>query len=49
MSLTICLSYCSVDDEFPEVVFHFENSLLLNVYPHDYLFQNGVRLPISSL
>ncbi|XP_073117886.1 aspartic proteinase 36 isoform X3 [Elaeis guineensis] len=29
-----------VDDGFPDVVFHFENSLSLNVYPHDYLFQN---------
>nr|XP_018683320.1 PREDICTED: aspartic proteinase-like protein 2 isoform X2 [Musa acuminata subsp. malaccensis] len=37
-----CFRYTgSVDDGFPEVVFHFENSLLLNVYPHDYLFQNG--------
>ncbi|XP_009392636.2 aspartic proteinase 36 [Musa acuminata AAA Group] len=30
----------SIDDGFPEIVFHFENSLLLNVYPHDYLFEN---------
>lgn len=38
----LCFRYTgSVDDGFPEVVFHFENSLLLNVYPHDYLFQNG--------
>ncbi|XP_042431863.1 aspartic proteinase 36-like isoform X1 [Zingiber officinale] len=38
----LCFLYSgSVDDEFPDVVFHFENSLLLNVYPHDYLFQNG--------
>ncbi|XP_073099847.1 aspartic proteinase 36 isoform X2 [Elaeis guineensis] len=29
-----------VDDGFPNIVFHFENSLSLNVYPHDYLFQN---------
>ncbi|XP_073007789.1 aspartic proteinase 36-like [Typha latifolia] len=36
-----CFSYTgSVDDGFPEVIFHFENSLSLNVYPHDYLFQN---------
>ncbi|XP_042374660.1 aspartic proteinase 36-like isoform X1 [Zingiber officinale] len=37
----MCFQYsANVDDGFPEVVFHFENSLLLNVYPHDYLFQN---------
>lgn len=29
---------CSVDDGFPAVTFYFENSLSLNVYPHDYLF-----------
>ncbi|XP_042512191.1 aspartic proteinase 36-like isoform X2 [Macadamia integrifolia] len=35
-----CFTYCqSVDDGFPTVTFHFENSLLLVVYPHDYLFQ----------
>ncbi|XP_071713048.1 aspartic proteinase 36-like [Rutidosis leptorrhynchoides] len=28
----------SVDDGFPNVTFYFENSLTLNVYPHDYLF-----------
>ncbi|KAK3021909.1 hypothetical protein RJ639_047626, partial [Escallonia herrerae] len=28
----------SVDDGFPPVTFHFENSLLLKVYPHEYLF-----------
>ncbi|XP_071701304.1 aspartic proteinase 36-like [Rutidosis leptorrhynchoides] len=28
----------SVDDAFPAVTFYFENSLSLNVYPHDYLF-----------
>lgn len=28
-----------VDDGFPPVIFHFENSLLLKVYPHEYLFQ----------
>ncbi|KAI7727988.1 hypothetical protein M8C21_006055 [Ambrosia artemisiifolia] len=31
----------SVDDKFPAVTFHFENSLSLKVYPHDYLFANG--------
>ncbi|XP_020107470.1 aspartic proteinase-like protein 2 [Ananas comosus] len=37
----LCFQYAgSVDDGFPAVVFHFENSLSLNVYPHDYLFQN---------
>ncbi|KAL0317575.1 UNVERIFIED_CONTAM: Aspartic proteinase-like protein 2 [Sesamum angustifolium] len=28
-----------VDDAFPVVIFHFENSLPLAVYPHDYLFE----------
>ncbi|XP_047319124.1 aspartic proteinase 36-like [Impatiens glandulifera] len=28
----------SVDDDFPAVTFHFENSVLLKVYPHEYLF-----------
>ncbi|KAJ0611869.1 putative aspartic peptidase A1 family, aspartic peptidase domain superfamily, xylanase inhibitor [Helianthus annuus] len=28
-----------VDDEFPAVTFHFENSLSLKVDPHDYLFK----------
>ncbi|KAJ0810012.1 putative nepenthesin [Helianthus annuus] len=30
-----------VDDEFPAVTFHFENSLSLKVDPHDYLFKYG--------
>jgi hypothetical protein len=30
--------FCSVDDWFPNVTFHFENSVILNVYPHEYLF-----------
>ncbi|KAM0935782.1 putative nepenthesin [Dioscorea sansibarensis] len=30
----------NVDDGFPDVIFHFENSLLLTVYPRDYLFEN---------
>ncbi|XP_030540752.1 aspartic proteinase 36-like [Rhodamnia argentea] len=29
----------SVDDGFPVVKFHFDGSLALAVYPHDYLFQ----------
>lgn len=31
--------YCSVDDGFPIVSFHFDKSLTLTVYPHEYLFQ----------
>ncbi|XP_047313941.1 aspartic proteinase 36-like, partial [Impatiens glandulifera] len=27
-----------VDDDFPTVTFHFENSVLLKVYPNEYLF-----------
>ncbi|XP_010926619.1 aspartic proteinase 36 isoform X2 [Elaeis guineensis] len=30
----------SVDDEFPQVTFHFEKFLTLTVYPHEYLFPN---------
>ncbi|XP_020111758.1 aspartic proteinase-like protein 2 isoform X1 [Ananas comosus] len=38
----VCFQYFdNVDDGFPEIIFHFENKLSLNVYPHDYLFQNG--------
>ncbi|KAJ8774359.1 hypothetical protein K2173_011608 [Erythroxylum novogranatense] len=34
-----CFQYSgSLDDGFPNVTFHFENSVLLKVYPHDYLF-----------
>ncbi|XP_051139999.1 aspartic proteinase 36-like [Andrographis paniculata] len=29
----------NIDDGFPVVTFHFENSLSLPVYPHDYLFE----------
>lgn len=34
-----CLSYFSVDDGFPTVTFKFEESLILTVYAHEYLFQ----------
>ncbi|XWS57265.1 hypothetical protein CRYUN_Cryun09bG0159400 [Craigia yunnanensis] len=37
--LVIFQCSCSVDDGFPVVRFHFEDSLVLTVYPHDYLFQ----------
>ncbi|KAF3338941.1 aspartic proteinase-like protein 2 isoform X1 [Carex littledalei] len=30
----------SIDEGFPEVIFKFEDSLTLHVYPHDYLFEN---------
>lgn len=34
-----CFQYSdNLDSGFPKVVFHFENSLSLTVYPHDYLF-----------
>ncbi|KAJ8755472.1 hypothetical protein K2173_019270 [Erythroxylum novogranatense] len=34
-----CFQYSgSVDDGFPNVTFHFANSVFLKVYPHDYLF-----------
>lgn len=38
---------CSVDDGFPKITFHFEDDLALNVYPHDYFFQNGVTLHLT--
>ncbi|KAK9265556.1 hypothetical protein L1049_021562 [Liquidambar formosana] len=35
-----CFQYIgSVDDGFPAVTFHFDKSLTLTVYPHEYLFQ----------
>ncbi|KAG9133085.1 hypothetical protein Leryth_018649 [Lithospermum erythrorhizon] len=35
-----CISYSKdVDDGFPVVSFHFENSAILKAYPHDYLFK----------
>ncbi|KAK4273630.1 hypothetical protein QN277_021997 [Acacia crassicarpa] len=35
-----CFEYSgNVDDGFPVVKFHFENSLTLTAYPHDYLFK----------
>lgn len=35
-----CFEYSgNVDDGFPLVKFHFENSLTLTSYPHDYLFK----------
>ncbi|KAK8715436.1 hypothetical protein V6N13_042770 [Hibiscus sabdariffa] len=35
-----CFNYLeNVDDGFPIVKFHFEGSLTLTVYPHEYLFQ----------
>ncbi|KAG2260281.1 hypothetical protein Bca52824_079575 [Brassica carinata] len=34
-----CFQYSGrVDEGFPNVTFHFENSVYLRVYPHDYLF-----------
>jgi hypothetical protein len=39
----LCFQYVGrVDDDFPKITFHFENDLPLNVYPHDYFFENGV-------
>lgn len=40
---------CSVDDGFPIVKFHFEESVSLKVYPHDYLFQIHVSAYIFLL
>ncbi|PWZ25835.1 Aspartic proteinase-like protein 2 [Zea mays] len=38
----ICFQFSgSLDEEFPVITFSFEGDLTLNVYPHDYLFQNG--------
>ncbi|XP_022734134.1 aspartic proteinase-like protein 2 [Durio zibethinus] len=39
-----CFQYSeSLDEGFPNVTFHFENSVVLKVYPHEYLFSfNGL-------
>ncbi|KAJ1279088.1 hypothetical protein BS78_04G128700 [Paspalum vaginatum] len=38
----LCFQFSgSVDDGFPVITFSFEGGLTLDVYPHDYLFQNG--------
>ncbi|XVF29328.1 hypothetical protein REPUB_Repub15cG0111200 [Reevesia pubescens] len=39
-----CFQYSeSLDEAFPNVTFHFENSVILKVYPHEYLFPyNGL-------
>ncbi|KAB2039544.1 hypothetical protein ES319_D02G017100v1 [Gossypium barbadense] len=39
-----CFQYSkSLDEAFPNVTFHFENSVTLKVYPHEYLFPyNGL-------
>nr|CAB3446582.1 unnamed protein product [Digitaria exilis] len=38
----LCFQFSgSVDDGFPMITFSFEGDLTLDVYPHDYLFQNG--------
>lgn len=37
-AITFASNYCSVNDGFPQVTFHFENSLSLRVRPHEYLF-----------
>ncbi|OQU84932.1 hypothetical protein SORBI_3004G144500 [Sorghum bicolor] len=37
----VCFQFSgSIDDGFPVVTFSFEGEITLNVYPHDYLFQN---------
>ncbi|KAF5204544.1 Aspartic proteinase-like protein [Thalictrum thalictroides] len=38
-----CFEYSgSVDDAFPTVTLHFEDSLILTVYPHEYIFSHEV-------
>lgn len=37
INIIFFIKYCSIDDSFPTVIFGFENSLQLKVYPHDYL------------
>ncbi|CAD6264909.1 unnamed protein product [Miscanthus lutarioriparius] len=38
----LCFQYSgSVDDGFPTITFHFEDDLVLHVYPHEYFFPNG--------
>lgn len=38
----VLCSSCSVDDGFPTITFHFEDSLSLTVHPHEYLFDIAV-------
>ncbi|XP_022679272.1 aspartic proteinase-like protein 2 [Setaria italica] len=43
--------YGRVDDVFPEITLHFEGGLALNIYPHDYLLNNGIwpfQISLSS-
>lgn len=40
--ISLFLYSCSVDDGFPTVTFHFDGSLSLTVYAHEYLFQLGM-------
>lgn len=40
---------CSVDDGFPTVTLHFQNSLTLTVYPHEYLFPFVSKLCYTSM
>lgn len=40
---------CSVDDGFPPVTLHFQNSLTLMVYPHEYLFPFVSKLCCTNL
>ncbi|XP_020577910.1 aspartic proteinase-like protein 2 isoform X2 [Phalaenopsis equestris] len=39
----LCFEFSgSVDDGFPKIIFHFEDSVELPIYPHDYLFSTGI-------
>jgi len=40
---------CSTDKAFPVVNLHFEDSLKLSVYPHDYLFSLRVSQSLPTL
>ena len=37
--VSLTRNVCSIDAAFPVVTFQFENSLSLQVYPHNYLFE----------
>ncbi|PKU73443.1 aspartic proteinase-like protein 2 [Dendrobium catenatum] len=38
----LCFEFSGrIDDGFPKIIFHFEDSVELPIYPHDYLFTTG--------
>lgn len=44
MCIYVLPAFCSIDDGFPVVTFHFDQSLSLPVYPREYLFEVRVSM-----